>query len=187
MPLDDPQFLAMAAGGAAVLLLAVWLGVRLRRRLRARPAAVFRRIARAHLRDIVIPDGLEGEIQLDHVLLTARGAVVVDLRNAHGAVFSGRRLDPWTVMHGARRFTFRNPLDTLDARVQAVRRLCEGLPVTGRVVFVGRVSFPRGRTPGVVTLDDLEAEFMAAGEPAPAGEPGAEGGWARLADAARRA
>lgn len=186
MPPPDPVPLAMIAAAAAALLLALWLAGRVWRRRRARPASVFRRIGLAHLRNVVIPDGLEGEIQLDHVLLTPHGVLVVDLRNAEGAVFSGRRLDPWTVIHGARRFTFRNPLETLDARVQAVSRLCGNIPVSGRVVFVGEISFPRGATPGVVTLADLEDEFRVDGEHRPPMEA-FRPDWERLSQAARPA
>ena len=65
----------------------------------------------------------DGEIHLDHLLLTPRGLVVIDLRNAHGAVFGGEQMDDWTVMSATRRYTFRNPLGALAARVHAVRRL----------------------------------------------------------------
>ncbi|MGB5209204.1 MAG: nuclease-related domain-containing protein [Gammaproteobacteria bacterium] len=138
-----------------VLVVALWL----RRRLRGRPASVFRRISQQQLNDVLIDDGLEGEIHLEHVMLTVHGVLVVDLRNASGAVFGGPRLEQWKVMDGQRRFAFKNPLEALAARVHAVERLVGAVPVAGRVVFAGPVEFPGGRLPQVSTLADLEHEF----------------------------
>ncbi len=167
---------------------AVFLGVMIlpmlwvRRRLRARPASVFRRISRQQLQDVVIDDGLEGEIHLEHVMLTAQGVLVVDLRNASGAVFGGPRLEQWKVMDGQRRFAFRNPLEALAARVHAVERLVGAVPVTGRVVFSGQVEFPGGNLPQISTLADLEREFGDSGDgkAIEAFQPG----WTQLSQAA---
>lgn len=173
-----------AVSGALGIGLLVYLLLRLRRRLRARPASVFRRISRQRLKDVLIEDGLDGEIHLEHVLLTARGALVLDLRNAEGAVFGGPRLEEWKVMAGQRRFAFRNPLEPLAARVQAVERLVHPVPVWGRVVFVGQVEFPGGAVDGVSTLSDLEAEFADPDD----GDKALDAfqtGWERLAGVAR--
>ena len=153
-----------AAAVVAVVVAAAWLGIRAWRRYQADPRQVFSRISSERLVDVLIPDGLDGEIHLDHLLLTRRGIVVLDLRNASGAVFGGEQMDDWTVLAAERRYTFRNPLDALNARVQAVRRLAGQVPVAGRVVFVGKVEFPGGKVPGAVTLEELESEFAEAGE-----------------------
>ena len=170
--------------GALGIGLLVYLLWRLRRRLRARPKSVFRRISRQRLKDVLIEDGLDGEIHLEHVMLTAHGALVVDLRNADGAVFGGPRLEEWKVMSGQRRFAFRNPLEPLAARVQAVERLVHPVPVFGRVVFVGQVEFPGGAVDRVSTLNDLEAEFADPGDGGKALDA-FQTGWERLAEVAR--
>jgi hypothetical protein len=170
--------------GAAALGLLIYLLVRLTRRLRARPDSVFRRISRQRLKDVLIEDGLDGEIHLEHVMLTAHGALVVDLRNADGAVFGGPRLEEWKVMSGQRRFAFRNPLEPLAARVQAVERLVYPVPVFGRVVFVGEVEFPGGSVEQVSTLSELEAEFADPGDSGKALDA-FQSGWGRLAESAK--
>ena len=177
------QQMLMAAGGVLGLGLFVYLLIRLGRRLRARPQSVFRRLSRQRLQDVVIDDGLDGEIHLEHVMLTGRGVLVIDLRNASGAVFGGPRLEQWKVMAGERRFAFRNPLEPLAARVQAVERLVNPVPVSGRVVFVGPVEFPGGAVEGVSTLTELEQEFSSHDDGSQTIDA-FQSGWERLAEVA---
>jgi hypothetical protein len=159
---EQLTFLVSAAVVVAVALLLTAVIVRVSRRRQISLKQVLRRISAARLVDVLIPDGLDGEIHLDHLLLTPQGLVVVDIRNVHGSVFGGEQMDDWTVLSSVRRYTFRNPLGALAARVHAVRRLAGQVPVTGRVVLVGQhVDFPGGHIPGVITLPDLEQEFGA--------------------------
>jgi hypothetical protein len=183
----DLTFLLAAAGTLVTAILLTWAMVSYSRRHQLNPKQVMRRISAGQLVDVLIPDGLDGEIHLDHLLLTPRGLVVIDLRNAHGAVFGGEQMDDWTVLSATRRYTFRNPLGALAARVHAVRRLAGQVPVTGRVVLVGgKVEFPGGRIPGVITLADLEQEF-GSNEGRPAGSVEAfRPFWKTVTDAARR-
>lgn len=179
--------LLLSAAVLAIAVLAV-LAIRGWRRYRMRPASVLRRIAVQRLDDVIIDDGLDGEIHLEHVLLTPLGILVVDLRNVDGALFGGDRMDQWTVMDGGRRFTFGNPLEPLHARINAVRHLAGGVPVIGRVVLTGRVDFAGGAIDKVCELSVLEQEFRQA--------DAADGGrsvdafqraWSRLVEAARPA
>lgn len=180
-------FLAAAAGTLVGAGLLTWLIVARSRRSQASARQVLRRISADRLVDVLIPDGLDGEIHLDHLLLTPSGLVVVDLRNAHGAIFGGEQMDDWTVMSAARRYTFRNPLGALAARVHAVRRLAGDVPVTGRVVLVGgEVEFPGGRIPGVVSLRDLEHEFAPTASAGTVSIDHYRPFWQKVAAAARR-
>lgn len=179
--------IAVLAGiGVAVAwaLVVVW------RRFYGSTWMVLRRISKERLADVVIPDGVDGEIHLDHLLLTPKGLLVLELRNASGALFAGERLDEWRVMDGRRRFTFRNPLPPLEARVRSVDLLAAGVPVIGRVAIVGEVSFAGGRPDHVTTIAELACEFTEAAEPA---EPEAfpeegagESGTLTIADAWQR-
>ncbi len=156
---------------------------------------VLRRIGRERLTDVVIPDGVDGEIHLEHLVLTDRGILVLELRNAAGALFAGERLDEWRVIDGARRFTFRNPLPPLEARVRSVALLADGAPVVGRVAIIGQVSFAGGRPDRVTTLSELADEFttpMGAdeagsdeGQRERSGKQGLAQGWQRIVAAAR--
>lgn len=148
-------FIVAVAGIVAVLVWMIW-----RRSAQSRALKrTIRNISTEYQSELVIPDGMDGEIQLQHVLLTALGILVIDLKRADGPVFAGEKLDQWTVMEGAERFKFKSPLAALRARTAAVRAVARDVPVHGRVVFLGNPEFVGGRPELVVTLAELEQEF----------------------------
>ena len=69
---------------------------------RRRSALTLRRVARSIAveweRNLVIPDGLDGEIQIDHLMLTHKGLLVLDLKEVEGNIFGGDRMDEWTAI-----------------------------------------------------------------------------------------
>jgi hypothetical protein len=137
--------------------------------------------ATEHLIDTLVPDGMGGGFHVDFLLLTMRGVVVIDLRDVKGNIFGGDQMAEWTVMDGARRFTFTNPQSALYDRVAAVKAVAGDVPVEGRIVFTRRGRFPKGLPKWTLMIDALRAEF-------PPGawdtfEEGAEplaAGWRRL-------
>jgi hypothetical protein len=112
-----------------------------------------------HLRDVLVPDGQGNALHVDFLLLTARGVIVIDLRDIAGNIFGGDQMSAWTVMHRAQRYTFVNPQTGLYDRIAAVRALAQGLPVDGRIVFTGRGRFPKGLPRHTLMLDSLPSEF----------------------------
>jgi hypothetical protein len=112
-----------------------------------------------HMRDVLVPDGQGAAVHVDFLLLTARGIIVIDLRDIAGNIFGGDQMRAWTVMHREQRFTFDNPQTGLYDRIAAVRALAQGLPVDGRIVFTGRGRFPKGLPRYTVMLDSLPSEF----------------------------
>jgi hypothetical protein len=147
----------VAAALVSVAAIALW---RLTRTPRRRLLATVKAISADSLSDIVIPDGLDGLIHLDLVLLTVRGILVLDVKDHRGSVFAGANMEQWTVMDGPRRISVRNPLGALHDRVHAVEQLVEHeVPVEGRAVFTGDAKFVRGRPDGVVLLAELRESF----------------------------
>jgi len=148
-----------------LVLLGIAAGVRRWRHSRARRRVVraVESVSLAALRDIVVPDGSDGHLHLDFLLMTGRGLLVVDLRDVAGVVFGGEHMHEWTVMNGIVRSTFMNPLEALYDRVAAVRMLAGDVPVEGRIVFTDRGRFPKGRPPQVTQLSTLAAEYPTLG------------------------
>jgi hypothetical protein len=112
-----------------------------------------------HMRNVLVPDGQGSALHVDFLLLTARGVIVIDLRDIAGNIFGGDQMSAWTVMHRAQRYTFDNPQPGLYDRIAAVRALAQGLPVDGRIVFTGRGRFPKGLPRHTLMLDSLPSEF----------------------------
>jgi hypothetical protein len=114
-------------------------------------------VAIDRLHDVLFPDGMGGHIQLEHLLLTGSGLLVIDVKAYEGIVFAGERMEEWTVMGdgGRGRFTFANPLETLFDRVAAVRQIARDLPVEGYVLFASGAKFNKGRPRQVVLPGEL--------------------------------
>jgi hypothetical protein len=109
--------------------------------------------------DVLLPNGMGGQIYIEHLLLTAEGVVVVDVKEFEGTIFGGDRMDEWTVMATNGRFTFPNPQATLYDRVAAVRRIARDLPVYGHVLFSSRADFTKGRPRDVILADEFVQRY----------------------------
>ena len=112
-------------------------------------------VAIDRLQDVLVPDGMGGQIQLEHLLLTANGLVVIDVKAFEGAIFASDRMAEWTVIGQQGRFTFPNPQGTLYDRVAALRQLVRDVPVVGHVLFAPGADFSKGRPKDVVLPAEL--------------------------------
>jgi hypothetical protein len=181
---DRPLFLLLAGG---FLLVAIAVGVwlwRLRQRRRRDIDRRLREACRGVLANFIIPDGNGEEIQVQYALLTARGILIIDIKDVEGHVFGSEAMQDWTVIADNRRFTFANPQPGLWDRVAAVKRLTPEVPVTGFVGFTGRARFTKGQ-PRSVTL--LEPLLQGLEREASSGRASGEGyltAWERLRQAA---
>ncbi|MFI4895974.1 MAG: nuclease-related domain-containing protein [Steroidobacterales bacterium] len=163
MPTVDLQLVAIVAAVAALAagLFFAWRWDQ-RRRMRAVRSLAVTSCGFDYLRDVLVPDGQGSALHVDFLLLTARGVIVIDLRDIAGNIFGGDQMSAWTVMHRAQRYTFVNPQTGLYDRIAAVRALAQGLPVDGRIVFTARGRFPKGLPRHTLMLDSLPSEFPVA-------------------------
>ncbi len=158
-----PPVAWLALVGAIVLgMLLGWLW-RWYRQGRARRSIVhaITSVGLDYVSDVLVPDGMGGVFHVDFLLLTARGILVIDLRDVQGNIFAGDQMNEWTVMDGPRRLTFVNPQSALYDRIAAVKALAEDAPVEGRIVFTRRATFPKGLPKWTLTIDSMRTEFPA--------------------------
>ena len=142
----------------ALVLLVVWLVYR-RRAGGDRLKRVLDEIGFDRLDGLVVPNSDEGEIQIDSLLLTSQGLLILHIKDAQGAVFGGDKMQDWTVISKDRRYTFSNPQPALYDRIAAVRNIVRQVPVEGRVLFLDGAEFAKGVPSMVCNLDELIAEF----------------------------
>jgi len=155
----EPWMMALLA---VVLLLLIWLLYRYVRGGGGKLQRVLDEIAFERIEQLIIPSADEGEIQVDHLLLTSQGLLILEIKEVEGIVFGSDKMQDWTVISDDRRFTFSNPQPALYDRIAAVRQIVRQVPVAGRVLFLDGAEFTKG-VPGLVcSLDELVAEF---GEP----------------------
>lgn len=156
----DPRLVLWAIGALLLAVVVLWSYGRLRRFAARRALLVaLKDTAYEVLSDVLIPDGMDGQLHVDFLLLTQRGILVLDLREVPGVIFGGDQMDEWAVMTRTRRFTFTNPQGLLLDRIAAVKALSGDVPVEGRVLFTSRAQFPKGRPKSVLMLDSLKVEF----------------------------
>lgn len=148
-----------AAGTLVVVTVLVLILVRIRRNRPRTLASVLNNIAYERIEGLVIPKADEGEIQIDYLVLTAQGLLIIDIKDVKGAVFGSDKMDSWTVISDDNRFTFNNPQPALYDRIAAVRQIVRQVPVAGRVVFLDGAEFTKGVPSLVANLDELQAEF----------------------------
>lgn len=120
---------------------------------------VLKQMSGVYLHDVLIPDGIGGEIQLDYLVRLPDKLLVIDLKVMQGVLFGGEQIDEWTQIVDRRSYRFRNPLLDNRLRCQAVAELVKPVEVVGRVVFTEAGEFPRGRPPGVSTIATLVGDL----------------------------
>ena len=112
-----------------------------------------------HIEGLVIPSADEGEIQVDHLLLTTQGLLILEIKDVPGKVFGSDKMQDWTVIAEDRRYTFPNPQPALYDRIAAVRQIVRQVPVAGRVLFLDGAEFSKGTPSLVCDLEQLVHEF----------------------------
>ena len=145
---------AIGAGATLVVTLLGWLIYRKWFRLTELQRLV-REISHESLVNVFLPDGLGGEIHIDHVLLTPKGILVLDTKDVSGTVFAGDRLEEWSANTAEGRVAFANPLPQLQDRVSAIRQLVPGTPIEAKILFIDEVSFPKGHPESVSTIAEV--------------------------------
>ena len=165
LPTFDLEVIGAVAGGLGLigLLILLWRWDQ-RRRLRAARVMAITNCGFDHLRDVLVPDGQGGNMHVDFLLLTARGVIVIDLRDIAGNIFGGDQMNEWTVMYREQRYTFANPQTALYDRIAAVRALAQEVPVEGLIVFTSSGRFPKGLPRHTLMLESLSAEFPPVGD-----------------------
>jgi len=114
-----------------------------------------------YVRDVVIPDLVGGYTQIDHLLLTPAGLVMLEWQYFSGVLHGSAHAQEWTRFEGKERHDFPNPLRrvqqlgvSLDALVLGSK---VGVTIEGFLVLTGTVQFAKGLPQGVMNEQALRA------------------------------
>lgn len=154
--IDNPLLL-----GASIVLLAVilWIVFRFFQGRRGGLEKTLVQVSFDRIEGLIIPSADEGEILIDHLLLTAQGLLILEVKDVQGTVFGGDKLRDWSVIAADGRFTFSNPQPALYDRIAAVRQVVREVPVAGRILFLDGAEFTKGVPNMVTNCADLSSEF----------------------------
>lgn len=156
---ERPWVLPLIAIG---VLLVLWLIYRRFFANRSSLEGALAAIGFDYIEALVIPGADEGEIQVDKLILTSQGLLVLEIKDVQGIVFGSDKMQDWTVIAEDRRYTFSNPQPALYDRIAAVRQIVRQVPVAGRILFLDGAEFTKGIPAMVCDIEELVAEF---GEP----------------------
>ncbi len=124
-----------------------------------------------YLCDIVLPDGIEGLVFIDYLLLVPGGFVAIDTQHSEGHLFGGETIDQWSQVINNKTYKFNNPLYAIQSARQAVlwnlqhnadlESLSPNTPwqVQGWVTFSNTGNFPKGIPTQVSMIDELKTNL----------------------------
>ena len=125
-----------------------------------------------YIKDIVLPDGVDGLVFIDYLLLVPNGIVVLDIHYSEGHLFGGETVDQWSQVVNNKTYKFNNPLYDNQNECQAViwnidqqKDLQEENNKTwetfGRIAFSNAGNFPKGIPEHVSMIDRLHSDLGA--------------------------
>jgi hypothetical protein len=168
---------------AVLALLALFASLVRRRLNQSRKARhldkILRRYKLDEVRSIVIPDGIGGLMELDRLILTDRGLLIIETYPMNGHLFGAEQIDQWTQIIDGRSFKFANPLHHIQNAKYALQPLAPKIPIFYRVIFTGHCDFPKGKPDNVSTVQSLEQDLQAILE-APKMSGGSVNVWERI-------
>jgi hypothetical protein len=112
----------------------------------------------AHLLNNITISFKDGTTQIDHILLTQNGILVIETKHYSGWLFVNQAQKYWTQVIYQTKNRFRNPIKQNAQHVSAVRNLLEFVPtdhIQGIVVFTGDAEFKTEVPQKVIHLDEL--------------------------------
>jgi hypothetical protein len=156
LALSTEQLYAVLAVPGAVVVLAVLFRRQLGNwREQRQVTRVIRRLGARNLHNLQLPDGMGGEVTVEHLLLARDALLVVGVKRFSGLIFGGPQTDQWTQVINRVSYKFPNPDGYLQRQVNAVHLLAPGATVTGLHLFTHGASFPRDKPDNVMSTREI--------------------------------
>ena len=164
MPFGGEYSTFIAAGVALVALLVLLAtGKRLRQLLeKFRVRRAIKRLGVDVISKMVIPDGMDGHVFIEHVVLNPDHVLVVSVRRYPGAIFAGDNMDMWAQVTDGGSFKFPNPMHEIQAAILAVKSHMPTVDVKGVILFDRDSTFPKGKPPGVIHINEIAKQKRSA-------------------------
>ena len=151
-----PEIATLILAVLAISLLGWWLTPYLRNYLvKLKIRGRVKKLGTKILSNIRLPDGVDGELYIDHIVLGRDKIIVVDVKHYDGLIYGNESLDQWTQVVNQKNFQFKNPLMQIQDHITAVQTILPEMRVEGMVLFAGRSRFPKRTPDGVFVLRDL--------------------------------
>ena len=116
-----------------------------------------RRLGVRSMENIHLPDGMDGEVAIDYLLLGRDAILVVGVMRFEGLIFGSPHTDQWTQVINRRSYKFDNPDHNLQRQIDAVRLIAPGARVSGWHLFGHGAKFPKDKPDNVLQLGDIRS------------------------------
>lgn len=144
-----------------------------------------RRIGARVMRDVNLPDGIGGVINIDYLVLSSDAILVIGVKRYDGMIFGSANTDEWTQTVNSRSYRFPNPDIYLAQQLSAVRTITPKVPVKGLHLFTDTATFPWDKPGNVLQVRDLLGKNIA--RPGPKDIPADLGtAWKQLSKSRQR-
>ena len=117
---------------------------------------IIRKISKHYMRNVIVPDAVEGSSFIDWLVLTPRGVLIISQKPYKGVIFAAENISHWTQVIDRRSYSFDNPLRQLEVDVVTIKSMIPGISVKGYVVFDRDSYFPKGKPKIVLTLKEIK-------------------------------
>ena len=112
----------------------------------------------AHVLNNITLEYGDGTTQIDHILITQNGIIVIETKHYSGWLFANEKQKQWTQVIFKFKNKFQSPIFQNKKHVQAVQKLLDFIPkeqIQSLVVFTGDAEFKTEVPQGVIKLNQL--------------------------------
>ena len=113
-------------------------------------------VGKESLHHVTIPDGMDGNIFIEHLILTPKEIVLLGVKKYRGLIFAAEKIDLWTQVIGNKSYKFKNPLHQLEADVLTLNSQVENSKIVAKVLFINGSQFPKGKPDNIVFIKDVK-------------------------------
>lgn len=118
---------------------------------------LLKNISFTSLHNINIPDGIDGKIFIEHLILTPKYILLLCVKKHQGMIFAGEKINLWTQVIGAKSYRFDNPLRLIESEAMLLSSKIKKSQLLGQVLFLKGSEFPKGKPNNVIDIADIKA------------------------------
>lgn len=105
-------------------------------------------------------DGLEGEFNIDRLILLDQSILMIQFKKFPGRIFGSESIDEWTQVLGSKSYKFDNPLYQLSIQAQCLQKLIPSIPIEARIFFDFSAEFPKSIPTNIIHPSSIEKRFL---------------------------
>ena len=118
---------------------------------------LLKNISSESLHNVTIPDGIDDEIFVEHLILSPKKIILLGVKKYRGLIFAADKIDLWTQVVGNKSYKFENPLRQLENDAIALNIKMKKTKIEEKVLFIKGSEFPKGKPDNVVAISDIKA------------------------------